>query len=573
MLLAELVCLSNQAQMYNGALLSGGLLYVYYKGRTALATTYKDPNGNVENSNPIVLDNMGRCSVYASPNYSYTLVWCDKYGQEVFSYDKELLDAVPVEDTYSIGIKGDDTISVNQSLSGQTVVFNLHAKGEDYAGIDPIVVNNDTREISANHKPLGVEAPLKFVQDDEEATIIGVDSDSFTSAVGQIVEPIVESAISAVSGQFVYSAGDYIDITNNVISVTGDVGKTYSAGDNIDITDEVISGKDWSEEILSATSGLQPVSSMTAYQTVEDMSAYQPSGDYQPAGDYLTASASGNFYPMTGNPSGFISEVPDTYLQNSDLSTTDGKVTAISGIPLAAGGSAGCNVAVYTDAALPDSTQLDADLAAGKAICIIYDGHNFWFAGKSGGSYFFYSSSGSSPWMFYLRYYSASNQWIFGTYFLAEKNWVTTQITSAVEPKLDSSAFSSVSGDFLQPGDLNNYYTKEETNTYVNSAVDSATSGKQETLSAGDNIQISDNVISVTGELGKIYSGENHIVVDNTNDKIGLDQTALDAISSFNGEFDLSAGNNIAFRLEGSTVYIDGAEPGSLTYTPIIEDI
>lgn len=425
MLLAELVCLSNQAQYYNGALLSGGLLYVYFKGRTALATTYSDPNGNVQNSNPIILDNMGRCSVYASPNYSYTLVWCDKYGQEVFSYDKELLDAVPVEDTYSIGIKGDDTISVNQSLSGQTVVFNLHAKGEDYAGIDPIVVNNDTREISANHKPLGVETPLKFVQDDEEATIIGLDENAIPSAVAPIVGPIVESAISSISGQFVYSAGDYIDITNNVISVTGDVGKTYSAGANIAITeDNVISGRDWTGEIAQ---------------------------------------------------------------------------------------------------------------------------------------------------------------------------------------KLDSSAFSAVSGDFLQSGDLNNYYTKEETNTYINSStsgkldasayheysaganinitdytvsgrdwsgeIESATSGKQDTLSAGNNIQISGNVISVTGELGKIYSGENHVVVDNTNDKIGLDQTALDAIDAFNGEFDLSAGNNIAFRLEGSTVYIDGTEPYTPTYTPIIEDL
>ena len=433
MLLAELVCLSNQAQYYNGALLSGGLLYVYYKGRTALATTYSDPNGNVENSNPIILDNMGRCSVYASPNYSYTLVWCDKYGQEVFSYDKELLDAVPVEDTYSIGIKGDDTISVNQSLSGQTVVFNLHAKGEDYAGIDPIVVNNDTREISANHKPLGVETPLKFVQDDEEATIIGLDENAIPSAVAPIVGPLVESAISSISGQFVYSAGDYIDITNNVISVTGDVGKTYSAGDNIAITeDNVISGKDW-----------------------------------------------------------------------------------------------------------------------------------------------------------------------------------TGEIESAVSSKLDTSAFSAVSGDFLQSGDLNNYYTKEETNTYVGSAVGSATSGKldasayheysagtniditdytisgrdwsgeilsatsgkQDTLSAGNNIQISGNVISVSGELGKIYSGENHVVVDNVNDKIGLDETAQNAIDAFNGEFDLSAGNNIAFRLEGSTVYIDGSEPYTPTYTPIIEDL
>jgi hypothetical protein len=274
---------------------------------------------------------------------------------------------------------------------------------------------------------------LKFVQDDEEATIISRDENAIPSAVAPIVGPIVESATSSISGLFVYSAGDYIDITNNVISVTGDVGKTYSAGDNIAITeDNVISGKDWSGEIASA-----------------------------------------------------------------------------------------------------------------------------------------------------------------------------------VEPKLDSSAFSSISGDFLQSGDLNNYYTKEETNTYVTSAIDSstsgkldasayheysagsniditdytisgedwsgeilsATSGKQDTLSAGNNIQISGNVISVSGELGKIYSGENHVVVDNVNDKIGLDETAQNAIDSFKGEFDLSARNNIAFRLVGSTVYIDGQNGCTPTYTPIIEDL
>ena len=66
---------------------------------------------------------------------------------------------------------------------------------------------------------------------------------------------------------------------------------------------------------------------LEAYQTIEGMSAYQPSGDYQAAGDYYSAS----------NPSGFISSVPDTYLQNTDLTIVDNKVTEISGVPLSAG--------------------------------------------------------------------------------------------------------------------------------------------------------------------------------------------------------------------------------------------
>lgn len=447
MLLAELICLSNQAQYHNGAILAGGLVYVYYKGRTALATTYQDANGNVENSNPIVLDNMGRCSVYASPDYSYTLVFCDKYNKEQFSYDKDLLDAVPVEDTYSIGIKGDDTISVNKALSGQTVVYNLHAKGEDYNGIDPIVVNNNTREISAHHKPLGVQDPLFFAQDDEEATIIGMDP----NAVAPLVEPFVYSAVSSISGNFATSSfviqqtsgkqdkltpGSYVEITqNNTINVTGvqpagsyatvndfvgisgyinqheaawTSGKEYSAGANINITNDVISGKDWTNEISNAT--------QAATSGKLDSSAYH------------------NY-------------------------------------------SAGANVDI-------------------------------------------------------------------SNYVISGKDW-TQDIQNNTSGKLDASAFSS----FTANADVTPY-------------------------SAGNNVIIENHVISLTGDLGKIYSGQNHVIVDNTNDKIGLDASAVSAIEAFQGEYDLSAGDNVTFTVSGNTVYINATGGGAqIDYTPIIEDI
>lgn len=394
----------------------GGHIEVYLAGTNTRYITYQDWDSTV-NPFKIPLRNDGRAVILVSPVNHYDAYIYDSYGNMVCSR----LNIVPGGVGGDVHLDGAAVTNIKNTDNTLDVILNSTSG----------TVNDYT--INSNHKPLGVETPLKFVQDDEEATIIGLDDDAIPSAVEAVVEPIVNSAISAISGQFVYSAGDYIDITNNVISVTGDVGNTYSAGDNIAITeDNVISGKDWSGEIASA-----------------------------------------------------------------------------------------------------------------------------------------------------------------------------------VEPKLDTSAFSAVSGDFLQSGDLNNYYTREETNTYVTSAIDSstsgkldasayheysaganidvtdytisgrdwsgeilsATSGKQDTLSAGNNIQISGNVISVVGELGKIYSGENHVVVDNVNDKIGLDQTALDAISSFNGEFDLSAGNNIAFRLEGSTVYIDGQNGYTPTYEPIIEDL
>lgn len=407
MLLAELVCLSNQAQDHNGTILAGGRLYVYYKGRTALATTYVDPAGNVENTNPIILDNMGRCSVYASPNYSYTLVWCDMYGREKFSYDKDLLDPVPVEDTFSIGIKGDDTIQVNKSTSGQTVVYNLHAKGEDYNGIEPIVVNNTSREISANHKPLGVEAPLYFAQDDEEATIIGMDPE----AIAPLVEPFVNSAVSAISGNFATSSF--------VIQQTSGKQDKLTPGSYVEITQ----------------------------QNVINVTGVQPAGSYATVNDFVGLSG---------------------YINEHEAAWTSGKEY-----------SAGSNINITNDV-------------------------------------------------------------------ISGKDWTTDiqNATSGLAGKLDASAFTA----FTATADVTPY-------------------------SAGNNVTIENHVISLTGDLGKIYSGQNHVVVDNTNDKIGLDASALSAIDAFQGEFDLSAGDNIAFRLEGHTMYIDGQAGGGVYYTPIIEDI
>ena len=52
--------------------------------------------------------------------------------------------------------------------------------------------------------------------------------------------------------------------TSAITAIAGSAigGKEYSAGANIDITDEVISGKDWSEDIAGATSGLMQTSGL-----------------------------------------------------------------------------------------------------------------------------------------------------------------------------------------------------------------------------------------------------------------------------------------------------------------------
>ena len=80
---------------------------------------------------------------------------------------------------------------------------------------------------------------------------------------------------------------DKLDVTAFTAYTATAQGTEYSAGENINITNYVISGKDWSAEIENATTGKLDA----------------------------TAFNSGDFYPMTGNPSGFITGVDLTPYQ------------------------------------------------------------------------------------------------------------------------------------------------------------------------------------------------------------------------------------------------------------------
>jgi len=133
--------------------------------------------------------------------------------------------------------------------------------------------------------------------------------------------------------------------TSAITAIAGSAvggGSTYSAGDNIDITDDVISGKDWTEEITSATSGLQPSGDyysasnpsgflvpddVTGKMDVTGMTAYQPAGDYQPSGDYYSAS----------NPSGFLTELPASATDVIDTVTANSGTWGGSALPISAG--------------------------------------------------------------------------------------------------------------------------------------------------------------------------------------------------------------------------------------------
>lgn len=83
---------------------------------------------------------------------------------------------------------------------------------------------------------------------------------AYTMAISNTHNKLDNSAFSAYTAAhsaddvIPYSGANGIDVTNHVISFTGEAGSNYSAGDNINITNNVISGKDWNGEISAASS-------------------------------------------------------------------------------------------------------------------------------------------------------------------------------------------------------------------------------------------------------------------------------------------------------------------------------
>ena len=124
MTLRALGPVTQQFQAQNGSNLVGGKVYIYYQGRTALATTYHDEEGTVVNANPVLLDNNGRATVFANTIYAYTIVVCDYYGKELFSQDITLHDAISTaENVMVMGSNG--SVKVDTTTLPNGVQYDL----------------------------------------------------------------------------------------------------------------------------------------------------------------------------------------------------------------------------------------------------------------------------------------------------------------------------------------------------------------------------------------------------------------------------------------------------------------
>ena len=111
----------------NGIPLAGGLLYTYQAGTNTPIATYTDVNGNIQNSNPIILNSSGRppSEIWLTTGYGYKFVLKDANNVLIGTYDNIPSSAQPAisNDASSIAYEEGNVTNAGSFIVGQTYLI------------------------------------------------------------------------------------------------------------------------------------------------------------------------------------------------------------------------------------------------------------------------------------------------------------------------------------------------------------------------------------------------------------------------------------------------------------------
>ena len=396
----------------------GGHIEVFEAGTDTKVITYQDFDGNV-NPFKIPLHSDGRAVILADPSRKYDLYVYDSFNNLMFSR----LNVTP-------------NLSGNISITGSDVViYNT----DGTLDITQQSVQNNARryEINTKHKSFGVKEPLYFVEDSESATIIGCRSQSGDYATTAYVESVISgkldiSSYSSQSGNFLTDKFEYDDnnhITAYNHSAFAGGGANYSAGTNIDITDNVISvtGLPTSSDVENAiSSAVTNIENKFEYNENNYITAYNNSafaGKEYSAGEYV--SIVNDTISVTGlQPSGDYATKTDLSGKQDTLSAGDG-ISIINNVISVTSQGGGIEQVNHDDTLSGNGNSTPLGLANAEDYVKQVDLTGYQPIGD---------------------YYSASNP----SGFITSDDltgYATTALVSSISSELYS-AFSGISGDF-----------------------------------------------------------------------------------------------------------------------------
>jgi len=516
---APLFSLETQFQAKDGSNNTAGWLRVYLAATDDPAETYSDYLGT-RNPEKIVLDDNGRAVVICDKAKAYRLevydadgmllwteepVYCSGTGgggisvTEVVSTDGSISVESSVAGsmrTYDLSIAPDNAKELlewakcSNTVESDGYVYPLYGEGtmQTQAGKGLEVFKDRyyhlTNKITVIPSANGINYETITVQvmhDDGQGTVVSLCSHDFDidNSVSDKVElEFSEDIIPEDDGFLLWRVTGRAPF--NYVGLDMQIHRIYSG---INAVPGSIASKPWVEQNISSKidySALEynnqnlitGISGSAIASNEVDPNEFIPwsaSGTFQPSGEYLSASESSNYYPMTGNPSGFITdeECQSSYLALSSFSsyssTVDNSITSISSV-------------------------------------------------VSGVSSTYLEKSASSMFQESGNYVSASDMSAYAKASSLEDYQLKSAMSayayqSSLSSKLDSSAFSTVSGTFL---------TAVPEGYATESYVDSGLSGKLDVTASSlfitalptDLATTADVASAVSGKLDKSASGE-----------------------------------------------------------------
>lgn len=459
-----------QVQNENGVTIAGARIYVYNSNTSVLAETYKDFNGT-RNTNPIITDALGNCTVIAEDSIAYDVVFKDEQDNLLFS-KQNITVTHGGSGTHNVQVVAGYGIEVTPSLSAgvqkyevaidQAIVETFDSITKYTAG-DNIVLT----DLPNNEKAINLTDEVIFSENNYQSRL-NSRQNTFTNASAHV------SSIQNAAGFYVSDDNqtEFTDIAKNYIQIVGpstaSIDKSLVEQNNLLQIDYADNGNS-TYKTLSAT----PDDVTIWRHRGSGPAEYSLTGACTSAQTALAAVLSGDLTPYSA---GANINITNHVVSGKDWTSTINAATS--------GKLNTSTFNTYTAAHTGDDVTL--------------------YSGGTGISVYNHQISCTGD----ITPYSAGNNINITNHVVSGKNW-SSDISNAVAPKLDTSAYNA----FVSSTDSwdKTPYTGG-TGISVSSHQISCT-GDITSYSGGTGISVSSHQISCTGDITP-YTGGTGISVN-----------------------------------------------------------
>ena len=183
-----------QVQNENGVTIAGARVYVYDSNTSELAETYKDFEGT-RNTNPVITDTLGNCTIIAEDGIAYDVVFKDDHDNLLFTKENISVNQgsssgnVQVVAGYGIDVTPTTSAGVQKyEVAIDPTIVETFDNMTQYEAGDNIVIT----DLSGNRKAIGLNEDVYF-SDSTNQSLLNSDEILFydnANDIGSKLDPI-----------------------------------------------------------------------------------------------------------------------------------------------------------------------------------------------------------------------------------------------------------------------------------------------------------------------------------------------------------------------------------------------